>query len=408
MTPTAPLTRTELDTRLNGILELNAFETAWRDLRATDENQVDAIMIALQKALETSREGLAEATRADDRGALRFWLLREAIDVRAFTSQFLSISETMALRESRLRAFAMESIDVFFDEVFTGVDRFFARKSEAIGGTLAELNTRANMLTDTRATVLKTTNRMIEILRQTAEKHATGLQFGDFEPFDDRGLLEQALDAHLSRDEIERGMREAIDGAAKRFEEGWARVITDAAPDVRQVNAFTSKTASMDMPGLRIELGAAEQTFAAGMAAAVVGSVGLALGWHTLLYALLNVFPPIAIATLAASIAMAFAQRGRQHDKRLEQKDQILNEIKNRFKLAIFNEKQADFNDRTLFEHLLQINAAIITRTLSVWQETICGKLSLEDYRKLIGASTEHLTRIDALIESLTRSGKDD
>lgn len=46
-----------------------------------------------------------------------------------------------------------------------------------------------------------------------------------------------------------------------------------------------------------------------GIGSAVAGSIGLAMGWHTITHALLNVFPPVAIFALVASIAGGFATK---------------------------------------------------------------------------------------------------
>lgn len=392
---------------LDAIIDLHAFDAVYAELSALDRDQADTLFIAFRKALEEPHKELKRFKHANDPGQIKYWLLKELLAVKAFMSNYLSVSETMALRESRLREAAMSSIDRFFDFLFEGSDRFFDHKQAAILESLESLNTPGNMLVDAKAKLFKSANGAFEALRQTTLKLDIQIPLPDRSALDDRCLIEKAIGAHLSPCQLKEGLAEVVEAVTRQFEADWKRVITEQTPDLEQVRAFASGISGINPMDIRIDLGVAEQTFAAGIAAGVIGSIGLAMGWHTIIYALLNVFPPIAIFTVIASVTLAFWQRDKMHDKRKSHVAQIMRDMKDTFKLAIFNEKQGDLEGRTLFETIMTLNADIIKKTVESWQSAICGKLTLMDYRKLIHAATEHLTCVEALIERLNSSRKD-
>ena len=72
--------------------------------------------------------------------------------------------------------------------------------------------------------------------------------------------------------------------------------------NLNQLKTFASSYGKNVDLNVALELGIEEQTIAIGLTSAVVGSIGLAAGWQTLTYAMLNFFHPIALFAVLGTV----------------------------------------------------------------------------------------------------------
>lgn len=63
-----------------------------------------------------------------------------------------------------------------------------------------------------------------------------------------------------------------------------------------------------------------------GIGSAVVGTVGLAAGWHTITYAILNAFPPMAIFALAMTAVTGVVTKDKTVQNRIKEIDEAINQ----------------------------------------------------------------------------------
>lgn len=137
------------------------------------------------------------------------------------------------------------------------------------------------------------------------------------------------------------------------------------------------------------------------MSGAVVGTIGLAAGWHTLTYSLLHVFPPLAIFSALAAVGMAVFTKEKAKENRRAQIIKAVNNYHQYFLLQIDTAHLQELNGKTLREALLEQSQIIVQETLRKWEEMISGNLKAEHYRWLIASTIEHIKLVENCLNGL-------
>ena len=131
---------------LEQIISLDSYRPALLKLQQIDQAQTKLIETALTAATLETHNGMHEAENNGDR--LRYWLYREAVEIKAHTSSYLSYSEMMATREANLWKFTLGSTDQFFETVFDELDTYFATKKNRMAPSVQ--NSRGERLSRSR------------------------------------------------------------------------------------------------------------------------------------------------------------------------------------------------------------------------------------------------------------------
>jgi hypothetical protein len=150
-----------------------------------------------------------------------------------------------------------------------------------------------------------------------------------------------------------------------------------------------------------IELGTAEKTLAAGLGGAVVGTLALAAGWHTIGWALLNFFPGVAVVAVVASVVTAVFTQDSALSKRKEQIRKAVTEYHHRLLLFLDTQKIDELGQRTLRAKMIAEDAEIVTRTMAGWEAAVSGRLRATHYRALDEATTKHLLLVQTCLSQL-------
>src|SRR5262249_6558288 len=112
---------------LDRILAMTEFEAAFSELKNADPHNGTALEDALMNSVKELHEHIRESSDRPD--ALRYYLYREGVEVKAQAAVFLNYEREMAQRESALWRFALERNEDFFHAVFDALDEYFDAKT---------------------------------------------------------------------------------------------------------------------------------------------------------------------------------------------------------------------------------------------------------------------------------------
>jgi len=113
--------------QLDRIIQLSEFSGVFNELKHVDLTQGYTIEKALWECLKATCQGLSESK--DDKAALRYWLYRHSVELKAHASSYLSYSEMMATREAALWKFTLNITEQFFLLVFDALEEYFEAKT---------------------------------------------------------------------------------------------------------------------------------------------------------------------------------------------------------------------------------------------------------------------------------------
>jgi hypothetical protein len=391
--------KNDLTKLLKQIIDFTAYNDIISKLIEIDEEHATNIYVSLTSALKENHKAILEAQESRDK--LRYLLYREAVEIKAYTSSYLSYSETMATREANLWHFALTVTEQFFNLIFDGLDDYFlAKKKIMIMETERQCNWHST-ITDSSIKALGILNYAKKALKATNNYMGLGLNIDEQDVVNTNTIVEELLSKHLEPKQVSIDMAKIMEEAQKRISQVWEKQIVEQSPDFSQLKAFASNANDNLMPTFNFELGAAEQTLLVGFTGALIGTFGLAFGWHTLAYAMIHVFPPIAIFTILATLGVAFFTKERALENRIKQVEKAVNSYHKYFIVQIDTTKFSELENKTLREAMIDKSKEIITQTLRKWQEIISGNLTTEHYRIIIGATTEHLKLIDKCFDEL-------
>lgn len=167
---------------------------------------------------------------------------------------------------------------------------------------------------------------------------------------DTRALIEKLLEKHMNNECIVNFLDKTIQETIAYIVDEWNKRIS------KQIEAIYKKEESiingLEYKKIMFEIDSAGQIFITGISSAVIGTIGLAAGWHTLTYALLNVFPPIAIFTAVATIASGVYNKDKAKERLIKQVEDIFDEYRKQIIFLIDEEKFTQLNNMSIYDYL--------------------------------------------------------
>ncbi|CAM3212180.1 hypothetical protein [Sporolactobacillus spathodeae] len=220
-------------------------------------------------------------------------------------------------------------------------------------------------------------------------------------PIDERRILEKILQERLPQNEIIIQLNTIIDKAFEQYKKKWKKTI-DASTTVFYSNRnHQFEAITKDVFKLQHQMEASEQVLGASLGSAIIGTVGLAAGWHTLGYAMLNVFPPIAVFAAVATVATAALTKNNVIDR----KKQEAQEAVDRYLREIYDFLEArgldTNNGNTLFNEIDKIGKQIERRTLIQWTSKM--ELSTDDIQRLLQGFEDYIRLLESEMDRINR-----
>jgi hypothetical protein len=392
----------EIQSLLEKIITLSSFSPVFAELQKIDKNKCKEVEAALKHCVDEVHSQIQNAK--DDINNLKYLLYKESVELKAHSSSYLSYSEMMAMRENALWKFAFTLTEQFFDIVANALDDYFQSKVEILNRQLEADSSWYSGIRDSTKKMGTVVNISKNLLKEGLEK-TVGLKgvLDNKVLIDTQTITEKLLNDYLSPKLISKDITKIMKEANKRYKESWEKEIKAQSPDLSKLRAFTSGYGKKIGIKIGFELGKAEQFLAAGISTAIVGTIGLAAGWHTLTYAMLHVFPPIAIFAILGTAVVGVLTKEKALENRKKQIQEAVKQYHRHFLLLIEVEKLKGLNNKTLREAMIEQSKNIIQETVRQWGQAISGKLTIEHYRLLISAFTKHLMLIDNCLQEIEK-----
>ncbi|PLS16048.1 hypothetical protein CVD28_18540 [Bacillus sp. M6-12] len=381
------------------IISLRSFQDAFNKMAVEDPEIALNISSSLQKSVDEFHKVLSNpsSTVAEKKVAL----LQEQITIQAQASRYLNISEEMAIKERNLLQYIPMSTQIFFDDLFDKLDNYFHEKGVLMHREIERDGEWYSGIRDSAKKTGTILNWAVKKANDVAVDLGGSKITSNDKVIDERSIVEKVMEKHLSPNKVGNEVTTLLNEASKSFQGNWEKMIKSQVPSMNRLSAFSLAKQANNTLTIDFKMGTSEQTLVIGIGSAVAGSIGLAMGWHTITYALLNVFPPVALFAVVASIAVGFATKQEAIKKRKEQITSATRQYQQQF-LTQFNVTPLkELKNLTLQKHMLIISQKIVTDTIKQWEKNLFGNLNTEHYRLLVSAFTKHLLLIQEELESL-------
>jgi len=372
------------------IIRLKSFQSVFKRFRAHDpergKHYQDTLIAALNENHNRMQSALANPTE------LRCCLYREILEINKQMAPFPRIFEAHSKQEAELWAFAMDATENFFNGIEADLQKFFSIKKKAVLRELRRRHAWHSGFIDAAQLVKKITGKLWK-------------KVSDVEPPDSleaaKTLIEEVLGHHLAEKQIKQEMEKIFTEAKKKYDAEWKEKIKQTTPDYY---SYLNVSDLSFTPGAELDI--ESQVLATGVAGAVVGTFGLAAGWHTISYALLNVFPPIAAFAAIAATVLAIWNKDKSREKREAKIEDVIKQMNRTLLLDIYSAPIKDLGNKSLHRAMIE-NAQKIVREISMrLYEPIFGSLTKEDFQELAKASESHIMLVNGCIERIEKGNE--
>ncbi|WP_046173342.1 hypothetical protein [Domibacillus indicus] len=382
------------------ILNLNAFQTIFEKIKKADPKMGLNIEQSLKAAVSESHDLLAKV-RTSDQAQLA--LMKEQIFIQAQSSQYLNITDEITQKKNNLLEFNPKAYHDFMNEVERELLTFINNKKWIM---YKEIEKDGAWYSGLRDSAKKSGGSLLNAAMKginSISKEFKGKEvFDQTDMVDAKSIVESLLEKHLSNKIVTDAMGDIFKNASKRYEEKWIEQIASNVPNIKRLSAFSIANSAQTNLKVDFQFGTAEQVLAMGLGSAVIGAVGLAIGWHTLTYAMLNVFPPIALFTALITVATGFITKDKAIENRKKDIDEAVNRYHQFFLQQLYTLKLKDMNNKSISNYMEELGTDIIREAIAQWEKNYFGNLKMEHFRELNQAFVKHLMYVNEAMEELT------
>ncbi|WP_028550818.1 hypothetical protein [Paenibacillus sp. UNC451MF] len=383
---------------LERIMKLEAFCKVHKDMHAINAESADHIIDTFKKALAPTRDALAKAKNNDQ---LRIALIREQIIVQAQASQYLSITDEFTERHKNLWKFNSQAPELFFQTAYDQLAVYFQQKKTVMHLKLEEDSSWYSGIKDSAKKMGTLVNFAVKGANQLSEKLG-GQKLTDNEKvIDDKSIVETLMEQQLNPKQVSNDIGRILDRCNKVYAEAWKKEITAQQPDLQRIIPHMLVHKARENVDLQFQVGATEQIFLVSIGTTVASVLALAAGWHTLTWAILNVFPPMALFVAALTVVTGFLTQESALKQRKKQIDDSVNQYYHYFLTYLDVVKLKELGNRSLRQHIVNAGETIIHKTIEQWETALLGGLTINHYRQLNAAFSRHILYLQEVIEEL-------
>lgn len=381
------------------ILNLMAFESIFSEIKSTDPEMGESIELALRAAVEETHLLIREASTKE---RLSLALLKEKIVIQAQSSSYLNITDEVTAKKANLLEFMPQIYNEFMDEVEYEIRRYFEKKKSEMYKKVEKDSTWYSGLRDsTKKSGGVLYNATVKTINKGFKKMKREEAISEKYLADTRTIVEELLEEHLNQKDVAQYVSNILERAAANYKNKWLEKISGNMPDIKRLSAFSVVDSMKDSLKVNFQLGTAEQVLAMGLGSAVVGVLGLSIGWHTLTYALLNVFPPIAIFAGVATVLVGVLTKDKAIDKRKKDIREAVSQYYFYFLQQLYVLKLPDLGGQSISKYMENQGIVIVEKAVQGWERELFGNLKIEHYRRLNQAFLRHLMYLNEALEEI-------
>jgi len=384
---------------IEDIVNLSCFNDVFPRLFSKDEEAARSIYDSLKATVDKTHAVLKKRWISEK--SLAMAILVEIIKVQEHAKQYLRLLSDMRKAREDIAAKANRVCEQFFEGIYDELDAYFENKKKAMMEEIVKDVSWHTSMADTARKAGSVVNKAIKEINHISQK--VFKRELDLSEIDSRTYIEKLLDKHLNKEYVVKDISEIFEDNAKRCIEKWSREIKGMFPKISDFDPDSLFNSVYDIkPSFQVN--DVQQVTLMGMGSALVGTMSLAAGWHTLAYSLMNVFPPIAAFTAVAAVVTGILTK----DKSIENYKKLAVESVNQFYrqviLLIEVVKINELGNRTFRSYIEDLFDEAIHKALEGYRKGMCISCNLaeEDYEELLHAFDRHLQLLyDALPEEV-------
>jgi len=371
---------------LDGIMKLKAFTPVLDAMKKADREAGEDIEHTLAMAVQDSHEKIRMA--GANKKTLAIALLYELRAIDQFIASRRRVSDEISAREGKLWQHAIVATECFFDSIEHGLNEFFAPVEKEMLNKLKKEHAWYEDLTDGTNTIWE------------------GM-FGSKEDQTKSTLVGKLIHEHLSPTIIKKNLEHIFNEANKTYHTKWQAVVKDQSSALLVDNKSYSE---LDVLGAHqaYNPSSAEITGLVGFSAAVIGTVSLAAGWHTLSYAMLSVFPPVAIFTVMATFGLAVWNEDKALEKKEKQIRGAIKGIHRQLLLQVDITPIKELEGKSIRQAMQKNSETIVKTVTQAWRKTLLGDFDATQFEALSSAAKRHTNLIASCLSELDDKIPDD
>lgn len=393
-----------MNSLLTKIVQYEAFQKVHTDLSAVNDETINHIMISFKHALQESRSAIAAAKNKDQ---LRVALMQEQLIVQAQASQYLSITDEFTERHKNLWKFNSKAPEIFFETAYDQLASYFQSKKNLMHRKLEADSSWYSGIKDSAKKMGSLVNMAVKGANQLSEKLGGQKLTANENVIDDKSIVEALMETHLHPNDVSLDIGRMLGHCNKVYEEAWKKELTAQQPDLERIIPYMLVHKARGNVDLQFNVGATEQILMVSIGTTVASVLALAAGWHTLTWAILNVFPPMAIFVAALTVVTGFLTKESALKQRKKQIDDSVNQYYHYFLTYLDVIKLKELGNRSLREHIVEAGETIIEKTVAQWEAALLGGLAIEHYRQLNAAFSRHLLYTQEALDQLAETETD-
>lgn len=379
------------------IVNLDAFIPVFELLYEMNPEPANSLEQELRYKLDESRNTLLDESASLNNYYRALEAQREII--QAFSSYYLNYTDLMTQRILELQESGPHLAERFFDKSKSLLSEYFESKKKIMHLEVENDRSWYAGIKDGASKSGFLVNSALSGLNKASKSITGNTLVENSHVIDSRTLVEKLFEKHLDLSTVGIDITNIFEKAVEDYKKDWVEKIDQQTPDIKLLNAYSLANEAGSVIKFNMPLGMAEQTLAVGLGSAVVGTVGLAAGWHTITYALLNVFPPIAAVALIATAVAGVATQDAVVKQRKNQINEQVDKYYGYFLTLLDREPIPQMGGKTLRKYINYSNEQIIEQTLKKWEQAF--PFSVEACRKLNQACANQLVYIQEALEDV-------
>lgn len=397
------------------VFELQAFGPLFTDLARIGANE---ILTDLQILLESNRlrmnnkiqlaGSVGKLTRGDIESC-RADVLQEMLNLKAGLKNFSDPLSEYSRQEIELRCLAPELVDAFFNNFSHELDEIFEAKRLALH---KDVDAEVTWTTDIEDSVRKISHNLLGWTATIADKMGSALSEESARELAKSGAEARAAQSKINKEALliqiwNRHMadeNEQINRLLARLflehDQAWKALLANA--EVSNENDWQFgmiSTGKVQPEGIE---SSATRVGQAGTAVTAAATVSLAMGWHTFSYAMLHVFPPAALLSIAATALIGIRQEKEYRQQVKDQFSRCLQLHRQTYIQVWFEGNEINgYLQEPLRTGMMQDSNRRVEVALLSWRRRLFGQLTPKIFESVIAASEQHLTYLDNLLDLL-------
>lgn len=424
------------------IADLAEFKNVFVKLRRADAETARHIETTVRAAMR----GVAARRRTTPAGEHeRVIAIKDAqLRMQELRYHYAAIGAQMAEQKAYFYRTAIEAEQAFFDHVYRGLEQYFSGVYDAVEEVLTRDSSWLTGLLDTwhktggrainwvtgktqRLLISATDGTSVKRLKQFVEDlggargkgmvnrtvdmmkdaHQWLQQHAQKAKVEERSLLERALEDVCSSKKIEENVAAVLEAAEQSYQQVWRQRVQSYCEQIATLQRAAEVVTGTLQAQPVFSLGHAEQALATGMGATIFGTAALAAGWHTLAYAMVNIFWPMAVFVAILTTGVAWFTRERAEKQRIEEARKVLSAYHAQLIMYIDMHKLEDYGGKSIRELVREHSLGVAEHMDRSWRQARFGALGEEHYRELMEACERHAAQLDKLAEGCQKNHAD-